>query len=193
DYLVINESYPSRRFSIEKLAPMAIEPAILKAEGAQRIHFVTHSMGGILVRQYLKHNDLPNLGHVVMLGAPNQGSEVVNFFLNDPVRNYLFRRFIGPAGSQLGTFDDSVPNQLGEVDFPLAVIAGDRSFNPIYSRLMSGPSDGKVSISSTKVKGMRAHKIMPVNHTFMTANRALIAEIQHYLLHGEFASVSKAS
>ena len=74
------------------------------------MHFVTHSLGGILVRQYLNQNSIENLGNVVMLGPPNQGSELVDFFQSSPMLRKIFQRVNGPAGMQLGTDDQSQPN-----------------------------------------------------------------------------------
>ena len=91
--------------------------------------FVTHSMGGILVRQYLRQHSVPHLHRVVMLGPPNKGSEVVDVLGNTPGFHFIN----GDAGLQLGTGQGSVPNTLGPVDFDLGIIAGTRSINWILS------------------------------------------------------------
>jgi hypothetical protein len=119
-----------------------------------------------------------------MLGPPNQGSEVV-----DQIGGWrLFTAINGPAGQQLGTGQDSVPNQLGPVDFELGVIAGDRSINWINSLMISVPDDGKVAVERTKVAGMKAHRVVHVTHPFLMKNRAVIRETIHFLRHGRFNS-----
>lgn len=182
NYRVINNTYPSRKQPIENLAETAIAPALHSCGDAPRIHFVTHSLGGILVRQYLHINDLDRLGRVIMLGPPNQGSELVDFF--DDYQFYLIVN--GPAGSQLGTGSNSVPIRLGPVDFDLGIIAGSRSYNLFYSRIIGSANDGKVSVERSKVSGMQDHLVLPVSHTFMMRDREVIIQIKHFLEHGAF-------
>lgn len=183
DYQVINRNYPSRKHSIETLADLAISPALEACDSAERVHFVTHSLGGILVRQYLSRNRIDNLGRVVMLGPPNQGSELVDAFS----RRLWFKAINGPTGQQLGTDQHSVPMQLGAVDFDVGVIAGDRNYNPVFKRIIQGPDDGKVSVASSKIEGMNDHLVLPVNHTFMMLDNRVINQVKHYLTHGRFA------
>jgi triacylglycerol esterase/lipase EstA (alpha/beta hydrolase family) len=183
DYLVVNESYPSHRYSIVDLAEIAITPIVKRFHNVPKIHFVTHSLGGILVRQYCHRHRLKNLGRTVMLGPPNQGSELADFFK----RLKLYRVLNGPAGLELGTDPQSIPLQLGSVDFEVGVIAGNKSFSPLYSRLIDGENDGKVSVESSKVEGMKDHIVMPVTHTFMMQNTVVIKQVKHYLSTGKFS------
>jgi triacylglycerol lipase len=185
-FVVVNVDYPSRTAAIETLASEVIGAALRDPKLAQtdKIHFVTHSMGGILVRQYLKHATIDRLGRVVMLAPPNQGTELVDK-LGDLV---FFEMLNGPAGNQLGTGTNSLPKQLGPVAFELGVIAGDRSINWINSRLIKGRDDGKVSVESTKVSGMRDHLVIHATHPFIMQNDAAIRETIHFLRQGRFSS-----
>ena len=133
-YLVVNINYPSNEKNIAELAQIAVGQGIEQSNalGADIIHFVTHSLGGILVRQYFKEREMEKLGRVIMLGAPNNGSEVIDMYR----KLTFFRRFSGPAGLELGTTEQDVPKQLGSVRFELGVIAGSRSINPFLSLLL---------------------------------------------------------
>ena len=181
-YCVQNISYASTRNNIETLAEEAIAPALGKCPGPQKVHFVTHSLGGILVRQYLQQHVIDNLGRVVMLGPPNKGSEVV-----DKLRDFPGFYFVhGDAGLELGTGETSVPNKLGAANFDLGIIAGTRSINLFMSRMIAGADDGTVSVESTKLEGMRDHLEMEVTHTFMMRNDKVIEQVIHYLQTGKF-------
>jgi len=178
-YRVFNVGYPSRTASIEDLSGRIIPEALRSCgeQNAQSIHFVTHSLGGIIVRHYLKFHEIPNLGCVVMLSPPNRGSEIVDTFRH----NWFFRWFNGPAWQQLSTATDSLPNRLGKANFRLGVIAGDRSIDPILSLFIPGKNDGKVSVARTAVEGMKDFKIIHATHPFIMRNRQVIKEVISFL------------
>jgi len=183
-YSVINLDYPSRKYTVEYLADKILNQEIeqINNNSTSKIHFVTHSMGGIVVRYYLKYHKLPNLGRVVMLSPPNQGSELIEFFRRD----FLFRKIMGPAVLELGTKKDSLPLKLGPVDFELGVIAGNRSLNPMTSMILRGPDDGVVSVERTKVSGMDDFLVLRQNHTFIMRSEAVIEEVIYFLKNGVF-------
>ncbi len=181
-YRVANVSYASTRSNIETLAREAIAPALEALADADRVHFVTHSLGGILVRQYLQHHRIGKLGRVVTLGPPNRGSEVV-----DKLRDFPGFKFMhGEAGLELGTGATSVPNRLDAANFDLGIIAGTRSVNLFLSAMIPGADDGKVSVENTKLEGMNDHLEMEVTHPFMMRNNRVIEQVIHYLQHGRF-------
>lgn len=184
-YPVCNVDYPSRRHRIEALASDHVAPAIRRCfpdyEGP--VHFVTHSMGGLVVRELAATHALP-VGRVVMLSPPNHGSEVV-----DRIGHlWLFRHLAGPAGQQLRATPDAADAETPP--FELGVLTGNRTFNPWMSLMLPGDDDGKVTVASARLGGMRDFRVLPVSHPFIMRNRQATREVLHFLAHGRFDTAS---
>lgn len=181
-----NIAYPSREKTIEQLANTAIPQGLQACRarpGVERIHFVTHSLGGILLRQYLSESEIDDLGRVVMLGPPNQGSEAVEGMGGLPGFDWIN----GPAGKQLGKGADSVPLRLGPADFELGIIAGNRTIDPITSSVLDNPDDGRVSVADTKLAGMDDFIVVEHSHAFMMRMPEPIELTVRFLKTGSFA------
>lgn len=183
-YTVINITYASRKKRIEELVEdVAQEIGKTAVTADKKIHFIGYSMGGLVARAYIHKYRPQNMGRVVLLGTPNQGSEVADFLSN----TVLFKIFFGPAGQELVTDQTKFKKMFGTVDYDLGVIAGDRSIDPISSFLIiPGKNDGKVSVARTKIDGMKDHIVVHATHTFMPLNGTVIRQVAYFLEQGKF-------
>ncbi len=185
-YETVNLDYASREHPIETLAMDVIAQGLERcsAQGAARVHFVTHSMGGILVRYYLARKAIPGLGRVVMLSPPNQGSEAADALQDKAV----YQWFNGPAGQQLGTGPGSLVIHLGPVNYPVGVITGSihAFFDTWLADLIPGPNDGKVSVERAKVEGMVDFLLLPYAHPYIMEESEAIEQTIHFLRQGQF-------
>jgi hypothetical protein len=182
-YTVHNLDYDSRHHSIEELAANVAEQIEKRTSSATQVHIVTHSLGGILVRQIQATTPLSKLGRVVMLSPPNHGSEVV-----DQIGHWwLFKKINGPAGQQLGTESKGFINQLPIIDFECGVLTGDRSINWINSLMIPGKDDGKVSTISAQSQGIAAYKVVHATHTFIMKKPNVIQDVVMFLKTGAFS------
>ena len=184
-YKTVNQGYHSRSETIEVLADSVIPAAIAacRQQSATTMHFVTHSMGGIVLRYYLSRHEIAELGRVVMLSPPNQGSALVEKLGRVPG----FGLLKGPAGKQLGTTPEGIVASLGPASFELGVITGNHSINPLLSAMLPGEDDGKVTVEEAKLEGMADFLVVPRSHTFISASEEAISQVVHFLANGRFA------
>lgn len=184
DYAIVNVRYPSLRYSIEELAVIAIEKGLRGCadQNATAINVVSHSLGGILVRQYLSHTDIKGLKRVVMLAPPNQGSQVADY-----LQSWSVVRLLEPqAVLQLGTGVESIPLGLGPVSFELGVIAGTTNRRGFLPGTPEEVSDGTVTVTETVVQGMLDYLELPASHTFIMWNKEVLNQTAFFLQHGRF-------
>jgi pimeloyl-ACP methyl ester carboxylesterase len=186
-YWVISFDYPSTSEPIETLVRrLAQEVAACCADSPETVHFVTHSMGGVLVRSYLAEYSPQHRGRVVMLSPPSQGSELIDVFADSP----LLRLVVGPAGASLGTDSLGIASRLGPADFSLGIITGDRSFNALTSWLIPGNDDGKVSVERARIEGAAGFLVVPASHTFIMNRDDVGNETLHFLEYGRFSNTT---
>jgi hypothetical protein len=185
-FSTVNLDYPSRSFGIPELARIVVEQGVenCREKQSRTIHFVTHSLGGILVRHYLVKNKLAELGRVVQLAPPNKGSVIAEMFRDEQ----WYRWLTGPAGQQLGTGADGIPGELGPVDYPTGVIAGNEH-HPVdnwMAEILPGDSDGKVQVEHTRVEGMSDFIVLPHNHITIMNQQDVIRQTVNFLHNGNF-------
>jgi len=185
-FATLNLDYASRRKPLEALAA-DIHPQIADfASTRTQVHFVAHSMGGLLTRVYVAHHRPAALGRVVMLGTPNGGSEVADLLK----RLAIFRAFYGPAGLQLTTVQDAALTSLPLPDYAVGIIAGVSAIDPIASRfILPRPNDGRVSVQSSKLAGMTDHATVKTSHTGLVRHRVAIDQTIAFLREGRFLTL----
>ena len=169
-YEVVNIGYPSQKETIESISNNYLKKNLLEkcTDKKRKINFVTHSMGGLIVRHFLAENKLPNLGRVVMLAPPNKGSRMANVFSKIEIANQI----LGPALKQLTTYKTSPPKSISQPGYEVGIIAG--------------KFDGKVSVKSTKLDGMKDFLVVPSAHSFIMEWDDVIEAVKHFIKNGKF-------
>ena len=183
-FATLNLDYKSRKKPLEQLAE-DIHPAIAAFVAGQEgpIHFVTHSMGGLLARVYIAKYRPARLGRVVMLGTPNGGSE-----LADRLKDIsLYRAYFGPAGLQLLTTKDATLTALPSPDYEIGIIAGNRFLDPISALLvLPWPNDGRVSVASSRLADMADHTTVKASHMGLLVHPTAIRQTVTFIREGRF-------
>ena len=182
-YEVVNIDYPSRKRSVWDLAEMVYQEVQARCTDKQRkIHFVGYSLGCIVTRAMLDRRPMRNLGRVVMLAPPNQGSQLAEFLKN----NYIYRSFFGPAGQDLVSGKGGIVHELGPLYYEVGVIAGSMAVDPVSWLILPGSNDGKVTVESTRLQGMQDHIVLPTSHLFIVTNDEALFQTIHFLENGNF-------
>ncbi len=190
-YRVINYGYPSTSATIEQIAKVNIPDAISRCHKntSTKVHFITHSLGGIVIRQYLQSHALPAGSRIVMLSPPNHGSEIPDHYKDAS----WYKWFTGPAGQQLTTGKDSLPNRLKPINVEVGVIAGSKTMDPWFSSRIPGEDDGKVSVKSARLDEMKDFLVVPRTHVFIMESSEVHRQIKYFLKHGKFDHDKKGS
>lgn len=151
---------------------------------AGKIHFVCHSLGGLVIRHYFAlFQDLRH-GRVVTLGTPHQGSGVARYLSTFT----LGRRLLGESNRH--GVSGNVPPWKGACE--LGSIAGTRSVG--MGRViadLSKPNDGTVAVAETHLQGDKDHIALPVSHLGMLASRQVASQVLHFLQQGCFAHTAQ--
>jgi hypothetical protein len=187
-YETFNIGYPSTRLPAEEILPLLKDKVHACCASRKKVHFVGHSLGGVMVRALLEERRDINLGRVVILGSPNQGTALVDWLAD----NQWFKVLAGPTGMRLGKGNNSWPKQLPAPDYELGVIAGTHSANPIGSWVLSGPDDGIVSVESARLAGMKDFMLTPAGHVMMRYSDEVADAVIQFLQTGCFPDELKS-
>lgn len=180
-YRVESIAYDSRGASFpEQMATLAAAVDRCCAE-APVVHFVGHSLGGLVIRGYLADSRPPGLGRVIMLAPPNQGSLFVEWLGDVPGGPEA----LGVVGSTLGTDSTDLPATLPPPDYEMGIIAGTRSVHPIGPIVIPGPDDGIVSVEQARVEGVPM-LVLPRSHYLIMNSRHTAEAVIRFLRTGSF-------
>ena len=170
-YKVLNIDYPSRQDNIENLVDKYLKKELAEkcTDKSKKINFVTHSMGGIMVRYLLLNNNIENIGRIVMLAPPNQGSNLADRLVNNKIIAYI----LGPALGELMIDKNSFTNKLGPINYEIGIIAGQY--------------DNKVSVEEAKLDEMADFVVVPKIHTWIMNNGEVIDLLINFLDKGKFS------
>ncbi len=177
-YAVLAPDYASIRAPFEQHHAV-IDAAIAGADGP--LHFVGHSLGGVLALDYLRHRPgrLPD-ARVVCLGSPLLGSALARRL----AAARLDRLGMGHAREILLTGQDrwDGPQAVG-------VIAGELSFglSLILGRLPK-PNDGTVAVAETRLPGISDHVVVRASHTALLFSAAAAELTVRFLREGRFGT-----
>ncbi|MGD9221631.1 MAG: rhombosortase [Desulfobacteraceae bacterium] len=185
-YAVVNINYASTRKTTKAVANEKVAAAVTacREQGYERIHFVTHSLGGLVVRRYLQHHKLPHGSRIVMLAPPNQGSELADWAVK---RFPRLSRLLGPAARELTTQRRTGFSKLNPITPQVGIIIGNNSWNPLFSKILPGSDDGKVTVARAKLEEMRDFWVAPCNHTTILLSRKVLWRTVHFIQTGRFA------
>jgi pimeloyl-ACP methyl ester carboxylesterase len=181
-YGVCNVGYDTRAESIEAATDSVFDSIRERGGEAGPVHFVTHSLGGLVLRCLLDRHAIPSAGRAVMLAPPNRGSEIADSIRSSTLARGLF----GPLLGQLGTRPQDIPRSLPVPSIPFGIIAGTHWINPIGPFLLSGPHDGTVTVASTRLEGMSDHLVVPHTHTFIMNPPEVARQVDQFLRRGRF-------
>ncbi len=187
-YAVCNRHYATRSRTLEEHADMLLERVAAEREpGGGAVHFVTHSLGGLVVRCAL-HRCAPGRppldapGRFVMLGTPNQGSELAQQLAHSRAWSALLGRQALEVLADGARFA-----QWGPPPLVCGVIAGGRGDGRGWNPLLHGDDDGVVTVAGTHVEGEADHLVLPAFHTALPWRRDVAEQVLHFLRHGRFA------
>jgi len=180
-FTAIGFEYPSTRVPLAQSAEF-LHSVIESLTDVGKISFVVHSMGGLVVRAYLKEHRDPRLHRMVMMGTPNNGAELASMLKT----SFFYRTIYGPAGQELATDPAGTISSLPVPDFEFGIVAGGKGDDFGYNRLLPGDNDGTVTVASAHLTGAADFLRVPKLHSFLMSDETVIAAVRNFLDHGQF-------
>ena len=184
-YTTVNVPYASFRHDLVGLVDLVMEKIRPWIDEGKRIHFVTHSLGGVVLKKLLdllNQNDFEKVGRIVMLAPPHQGSEIVDWLHHSPMRP--FKGVLGPAGSFLSTKNMGQEDDVLRAGVTAAVIMGKKSVLPFFKTLLDESNDGIISVDKGKLLGVSHFEVVDSDHTFIVSDRKIMEMTKSFIENG---------
>lgn len=180
-YEVERVGYKSLRKNIDEIKKIVFKQFDKNIDSKyEKVHFVGHSLGGLLIRSYLGNHNVKNLGNVVLIGSPSHGTEAVDYY-----KDKKWFKLTGPIAVELGTNGSKFLESLTQPYYNLGVIAGNKEIK-LFEHVLKGQDDGLVRVESTKIKGMSDFIIIKANHAGMRFNKNVAHQTISFLKNGKF-------
>jgi triacylglycerol lipase len=184
-YRVILVRYPSRKLDGDQLVHDYLAKTVERENTHldKPLHFVAHSLGGVLTHRFLQDHPPSNLGRCVFIAAPLHGTELADIIdrkMDSSVR------LIGPAAASLNTSSDGMPETLRPPRFPVGIIMGDRSNYPFLSPFIPGADDGVVPVRSGIIDGARDTLVLHEAHVEMIHSPDVFKQSRRFIETGAF-------
>jgi pimeloyl-ACP methyl ester carboxylesterase len=177
-YRTLTYSYPSMRFTLTENAERLAR--YCRDIGAARLHFVGHSLGGLVVLRMLERAAELRIGRIVLAGTPCAGSCAARCLVRLPAG----RALLGHSLCEWLGCEQPLPPSRHDI----GVIAGSLGIGlgRLVARELERPNDGVVSVAETRLPQMRDHIVLNVNHSGMLFSRAVVRQICEFIRRGAF-------
>ena len=191
NYTTFCMGYPTTRGCVDSHA-RSLDSVVRSLEGITEINFVAHSLGNLVVRNWLHNLDqeqrtLPtgqSFGRMVMLAPPNRQPQIATKLIRGVVANFV----AGPAAQELATGWEGLETKLATPKFEFGILAGGKGDDKGYNPLIPGDDDAVITVESTRLPGARDFRLLPVMHTFFMDNKRAQELTLRFLDHGHFES-----
>jgi pimeloyl-ACP methyl ester carboxylesterase len=178
-YSIHDFTYPSITGSLSD-GVAALAAFVARVPG-ETVHFVGHSLGGVLICALLEGSLPARVGRVVCLGSPLRGSKTAARLMRWPGGRRVIGKCLTDVHARGGFTACRAGVEVGSIAGRIAFGIG-RLFGPFPE-----PNDGTVAIEETKIAGLADHIVLPVSHVALLWSSAVAAQTGHFLVHGRFA------
>lgn len=163
----------------------------IKRSGFDTVSFVTHSMGGLVVRSMLQYSqkdkNFPVIHRIVMLAPPNGGAEIADFFTKKPG----MKRLLGPNVEHMRTDSNSYAHKLPiPNNSELGIIIGIRGKSKGYNPFIPSDNDGLLTPKSAKLGVEKEIVYVYEDHNIMTQKTLICKLVNDFLKLGKFDNTS---